>query len=40
MEEYCEEHPDTSNEEVATAWNAYEQALLDQHRSEITYIGN
>ena len=40
MEDYREEHPDASNEEVTTAWYAYEQALLDQHRSEITYIGN
>ena len=40
IEDYCEDHPDASNEEVTTAWNAYEQALLDQHRSEIAYIGN
>ena len=39
LEDYRAEHPDASEEEVCTAWNDYEQALLEQHRSEIVYTG-
>ncbi len=39
LEDYRAEHPDASEEEVSEAWNDYEQALLDQHRSEIVYTG-
>ena len=39
LESYRAEHPDASEEDVSAAWNAYEQALLDQHRSEIVWTG-
>ena len=37
LEAYRAEHPDAAEAEISEAWNAYEQALLDQHRSEIVY---
>ena len=39
LESYRAEHPDASEEDVSAAWNAYEQALLDRHRSEIVWTG-
>ena len=39
LELYRAEHPDASEEDVSAAWDAYEKALLDQHRSEIVWTG-
>ena len=39
LEAYRAEHPAAEEAEVTAAWNAYEQALLDQHRSEIVWTG-